>query len=354
MNQAAAKPVPDAAGNGRPLLAIRGLKTHFPIYRGLFSRVVGHVRAVDGIDLDIHRGQTLGLVGESGCGKTTAGRSILRLVRPTAGSVLFDGTDILTLGGRKLRTIRRYLQMIFQDPVGSLNPRMSVASIVGEPLEIHRLARGRRLRERVGELLARVGLDPEDMNRYPHEFSGGQRQRIGIARAIALNPRLIVCDEPVSALDVSIQSQILNLLADLRDEFHLSYLFIAHNLSVVRHFCNEVCVMYLGKIVEIAPVDQLYESPRHPYTQALLASAPQADPSARSDRVVLSGEVPSPADPPSGCAFHPRCPFATEHCRLATPHLTTKQGLSPDHMVACHHADEVLSWSDIPRRKPQV
>jgi len=337
--------------NGEPLLTVRDLKTHFPIRRGLFSRVVGHLRAVDGISLDIHRGQTLGLVGESGCGKTTAGRSILRLIPPTAGSVRFDGADVLTLRGRKLRTVRRHLQMIFQDPVGSLNPRMTIAAIVGEPLEIHRLARGRRLRERVGDLLQRVGLDPGDMNRYPHEFSGGQRQRIGIARAIALNPRLIVCDEPVSALDVSIQSQILNLLTDLRDEFRLSYLFIAHNLAVVRHFCDRVAVMYLGRIAEIAPADQLYDGPRHPYTQALLASAPVPDPAIRTGRIVLRGEVPSPADPPSGCAFHPRCPFATEHCRLATPHLTTKRGLAPDHLVACHHADEVLSWADVPRKK---
>ncbi len=337
--------------NGEPLLTVRDLRAHFPIHKGLFSRVVGHVRAVDGISFEIRRGRTLGLVGESGCGKTTTGRSILRLIEPTDGGIHFDGVDLLELTKPQLRAARRNMQIIFQDPVGSLNPRMSVGAIVGEPLQVHRIARGKAVRDRVGDLLERVGLSAGDANRYPHEFSGGQRQRIGIARAIALKPKFIVCDEPVSALDVSIQSQILNLLADLRDEFGISYLFIAHDLAVVRHFCHDVAVMYLGKIAEIAPAERIYAEARHPYTLALLKSIPEPDPAKRGERIILRGEVPSPADPPTGCPFHTRCPAVTDHCRLAVPRLETKPGLAPNHLVACHHADEPTDLTPPARKK---
>jgi len=291
----------------QPLLKIEDLCTHFPVRRGLLRHTVGHIRAVDGVSLSIGRGQTLGLVGESGCGKSTVGRTILRLIPATSGRVVFDEQDVFAANRGSLKKLRRQMQIVFQDPVGSLNPRMTVGKIIGEPILVHRLAQGSELEDRVAGLMRRVGLSPEYAQRYPHEFSGGQRQRIGIARALALEPRFIVCDEPVSALDVSIQSQILNLLSDLQDELSLSYLFIAHNLAVVEHFCDHVAVMYLGRIVEIADRDSLYAHPSHPYTQALLSAAPQPKPNQKSKRIVLLGEVPSAINPPSGCAFHPRC-----------------------------------------------
>ena len=300
-----------------PLLQVRNLKTHFPIRRGFLSRTVGHVKAVDGVSFELFPGKTLGLVGESGCGKTTVGRSILRLIAPTSGEVRFKGEDFLQYRGRELRQLRRKMQIIFQDPVSSLNPRMTIGKIVGEPLEVHHIARGKANRDMVGQLLSRVGLDPAYASRYPHEFSGGQRQRIGIARAISLSPDLIVCDEPVSALDVSIQSQILNLLDDLQKELGIAYLFIAHNLAVVEHFSDEVAVMYLGKIVEIAPSADLYKNPKHPYTVALLSAVPLPDPRPTKLRIVLPGEVPSPANPPCGCPFHPRCPLTRDRARQA-------------------------------------
>jgi oligopeptide transport system ATP-binding protein len=294
------------------ILVVEGLKTHFPVRSGLFSRVKGYVHAVDGVDLMIPRGRTLGLVGESGSGKTTVGRTILRLIQATAGRVLFDGRDVFALPSGELRALRRRMQIIFQDPVGSLNPRMTVGDIVSEPLKIHRVVPRRDIRSRVGEMLSRVGLSPAYAKRYPHEFSGGQRQRIGIARALASGPDFIVADEPVSALDVSIQAQILNLLRDLQDELGLSYLFIAHNLAVVEHFADEVAVMYLGRIVERASRRSLYEFPTHPYTQALLAAAPQPVPRRRAETIRLVGEIPSPINPPSGCVFHTRCPLTRQ------------------------------------------
>jgi oligopeptide transport system ATP-binding protein len=290
-----------------PLLQVRDLRTYFPIKRGVLSRTVGHIKAVDGVSFDIQPGKTLGLVGESGCGKTTVGRSILRLIAPTSGSVLYKGNDFLAYKGKELRQLRRHMQIIFQDPVGSLNPRMRVGNIIGEPIQVHGLANGQQKRDMVFALLRRVGLDPSDADRYPHEFSGGQRQRIGIARALALSPDFIVCDEPVSALDVSIQSQILNLLADLRQEHGIAYLFLAHNLAVVEHFSDDVAVMYLGRIVEKASAKELYSNPKHPYTMALLSAVPEPDPRRKTGRIVLGGEVPSPANPPTGCPFHPRC-----------------------------------------------
>ena len=321
-----------ASGNGN-LLEVRGLKKHFSIRRGVFSRISGWVRAVDGVDLTIREGETLGLVGESGSGKTTTGRCILRLIEPTAGSIRFDGVDLLSLSPSEMRKMRRKLQVIFQDPYGSLNPRMTVGSIVGEPLAIHKIARGKERQERVGELLRRVGLDPSMMRRYPHEFSGGQRQRIGIARALALRPKLIICDEPVSALDVSIQAQIINLLMDLQEDFSLTYLFIAHDLSVVEHISDRVAVMYLGKIVELADSETLYRDPRHPYTQALLSAIPVPDPDALHTRIPLKGDLPSPAAPPSGCSFHTRCPVAVEICPRVEPPLLELGGR---HLASCH------------------
>jgi len=291
------------------ILRATGLKTYFPVRKGLFSRISGWVRAVDGVDLAVRRGRTLALVGESGSGKTTVGRTILRLIPATAGSVVFDGVDVFSLRGRELRALRRRMQIIFQDPYGSLNPRMTVGSIVSEPLKVHGVVARPERRGRVGELLERVGLDADYASRYPHEFSGGQRQRIGIARALASEGDFIVCDEPISALDVSIQAQILNLLDDLQAQLGLSYLFIAHNLAVVEHFADEVAVMYLGQIVERATRDDLYAGPVHPYTKSLMSSVPRVDPSARIEHTRLPGEVPSPINPPSGCAFHPRCPL---------------------------------------------
>jgi len=315
------------------LLEVRGLRKYFPIRRGVFSRVSGHVRAVDGVDLTLRRGETLGLVGESGSGKTTTGRCILRLLEPTAGTVVFDGVDLLALSPREMRRARRQLQVIFQDPYSSLNPRMRIGSIVGEPLAIHKIAKGSEREHRVADLLCKVGLDPSAMRRYPHEFSGGQRQRIGIARALALNPKLIICDEPVSALDVSVQAQVVNLLMDLQDEFSLTYLFIAHDLSVVEHISDRVAVMYLGKIVEVADAETLYRDPQHPYTRALLSAVPVPDPTVKSERIPLQGELPSPAAPPSGCAFHPRCPVAVEVCPRVEPQLLDS---GAGHLASCH------------------
>lgn len=285
----------------------------------------------------------MGLVGESGCGKTTTGRATIRLLQPDGGSVSFDGQDIFALSPNKLRRLRRHMQIVFQDPIGSLNPRMTVGDSIAEPMIVHRVARGRVLREQVAMLLERVGLSPDDMHRFPHEFSGGQCQRIGIARAIALKPKLIVCDEPVSALDVSVQSQILNLLSDLQRSYELTYLFIAHDITVVRHFCDEIAVMYLGKIVEQGAANVIHESPKHPYTQALISSAPVLSTNGQSrQRVVLESEVPSPIDPPSGCHFHPRCPFADEKCRTESPGLIPRESAAPNQLVACHYADQDL------------
>lgn len=307
-----------------PLLEVRDLCTYFPIRKGLFSRVIGEVKAVDGVSFKIQSGRTLGLVGESGCGKTTVGRSILRLIPHTRGQVIYKGKDFFSYQGQELRRIRRHMQIIFQDPVSSLNPRMTVGNIIGEPIVVHRIAKGREKDELVASLLQKVGLHPQDALRYPHEFSGGQRQRIGIARALSLSPELIVCDEPVSALDVSIQSQVLNLLADLQDELKIAYLFIAHNLAVVEHFSDEVAVMYLGRIVEHAPAKDLYRHPKHPYTLSLLSAVPEPDPRPKRRRIVLSGEVPSPSNPPTGCHFHPRCPLTRQLAREASDSDTTE------------------------------
>ncbi|CAN5449267.1 dipeptide ABC transporter ATP-binding protein [soil metagenome] len=304
-----------------PLIEVRDLKTWFPIRKGILSRTVAHVKAVDGVSFQVGAGKTLGLVGESGCGKTTVGRTILRLIPATSGEVIYRGNDFFHYRGEELRKLRRHMQIIFQDPVSSLNPRMTVGNIIGEPIEVHGIAKGSEKLDRVASLLQRVGLDPGYASRYPHEFSGGQRQRIGIARAISLSPEFIVCDEPVSALDVSIQSQILNLLNDLQDELKIAYLFIAHNLAVVEHFSDDVAVMYLGRIVEKASGHELYSNPKHPYTESLLSAVPEPDPRPKKRRIVLGGEVPSPANPPTGCAFHPRCPLA----RVAAENASEKE-----------------------------
>jgi oligopeptide/dipeptide ABC transporter ATP-binding protein len=303
---------------GAPLLEVRDLRTWFPIKKGVFQRTAGYVKAVDGVSFQVQAGKTLGLVGESGCGKTTVGRTILRLIRATGGEVSYKGIDFFGYHGEELRRLRRQMQIIFQDPVSSLNPRMTIGNIIGEPLTVHGIARGREREDMIAGLLARVGLDPSYAVRYPHEFSGGQRQRIGIARAIALSPDFIVCDEPVSALDVSIQSQILNLLDDLQRERKIAYLFIAHNLAVVEHFSDEVAVMYLGRIVEKAGRTELYANPKHPYTIALLSAVPEPNPRPTKTRIVLGGEVPSPSNPPSGCPFHPRCQLTREAAKQAS------------------------------------
>jgi oligopeptide transport system ATP-binding protein len=320
------------------LVRVENLKKHFPIMKGVFRRQVGAVRAVDGVTFDIHRGETLGLVGESGSGKSTTGRVILQLDHVTDGVVLFEGKDLTQTTGNDLRSLRPRMQMIFQDPHASLNPRMTVASIIGEPLREHNKAKGPERKKRIEELLSLVGLEPKHANRYPHEFSGGQRQRIGIARAIALNPDFIVADEPIAALDVSIQAQVVNLLEDLQDVLGLTYLFISHDLSMVRHIADRVAVMYLGKIMELADVDRLYNSPKHPYTQALLAAVPVPDPviEATRERVILEGDIPSPANPPPGCPFNTRCPAAQERCVTEVPEW---RELEPGRWVACHFAE---------------
>ena len=341
-----------------PVIEVKDLRTHFPIRAGVLARTVNYIKAVDGVSFSLRPGKTLGLVGESGCGKTTVGRTILRLIPATGGTVQFKGKDFFAYHGRELRQIRKSMQIIFQDPVSSLNPRMTIGNIIGEPIQVHGIARGKDKDELVASLLSRVGLDPTYSTRYPHEFSGGQRQRIGIARAISLSPDFIVCDEPVSALDVSIQSQILNLLDDLQKERNIAYLFIAHNLAVVEHFSDDVAVMYLGRIVEIASGRELYTNPKHPYTTALLSAVPETNPRPTRHRIVLSGEVPSPANPPTGCPFHPRCPLTQEaaaqadakdtvqimsagrqlrvlqKCCAEVPPLEPKES-SPDHLAAC-------------------
>jgi oligopeptide transport system ATP-binding protein len=324
------------------LMQVKDLVKHFPITQGIIiQRQVGAVRAVDGISFDVHKGETLGLVGESGCGKSTTGRTILQLFRPTSGSVVFDGVDLVKLKGNDLRKMRRKMQMIFQDPYASLNPRMTISEIVGEPLIVHHVASGKDVEQRVEHLLELVGLSPTFANRFPHEFSGGQRQRIGVARALALQPSFIVCDEPISALDVSIQAQVVNLLEELQSQFHLTYLFIAHDLSMVRHISNRVAVMYLGVIVELASRDEIYLSPLHPYTQALLSAVPIPDPFAEAQRkrVILQGDVPTPTNPPSGCRFRTRCPIAQAICGESRPEF---RELKPGHSVACHFADQFV------------
>ena len=327
--------------NTETLLHVDDLKMHFPIYRGVFQRQVGAVRAVDGVSFDVKRGETLGLVGESGCGKSTTGRTILQLYKPTSGAVTFDGTNLVTLKGEQMRQMRRKMQMIFQDPYASLNPRMTVAQLVGEPLIVHSAATGAEITERVAHLLELVNLNPAFATRYPHEFSGGQRQRIGVARALALQPSFIICDEPISALDVSIQAQVVNLLEELQEQFHLTYLFIAHDLSMVKHISDRVAVMYLGVIVELATRDELYAKPLHPYTQALLSAVPIPDPvaDAKRKRTILQGDVPSPANPPSGCRFRTRCPIAEAVCAETRPEF---REIRPGHFVACFFAERFL------------
>ncbi len=331
------------------LLEVQDLKKYFPIQRGLLRRTVGYVKAVDDVSLYVREGETLGLVGESGCGKTTTGRCIIRLYEPTSGRIHFrtsvlssngeqEMVDLLSLDKEQMKLVRQEMAMIFQDPINSLNPRMTVFDIIAEPMEIHGMGRGPEVEETVVRLLEHVGLRPEHMRRYPHEFSGGQRQRIGIARALALNPRLVICDEPVSALDVSIQAQTLNLLLDLQKDFSLSYIFIAHDLSVVQHVSDRVAVMYVGKVVEMADVEHLYTNPLHPYTEALLSAVPKPDPLYKSERILMPGDVADPASPPSGCYFHPRCRYAEPICEQEPPEF---RELKPDHWVACHRADEL-------------
>lgn len=321
--------------NNDVLLRVENLVMHFPIYRGVIRRQVGAVHAVDGVSFDVRRGETLGLVGESGCGKSTTGRAILQLYKPTAGKVYFENTNLVELKGEEMRWMRRQMQMIFQDPYASLNPRMTVGEIVGEPLMVHNVASGKEIQERVEHLLDLVKMNPSFANRYPHEFSGGQRQRIGVARALALQPSFIICDEPISALDVSIQAQVVNLLEELQEQFNLTYLFIAHDLSMVRHISKRVAVMYLGGIVELADRDALYKEPLHPYTQALLSAVPIPDPvaDAKRKRIILEGDVPSPVNPPSGCRFRTRCPIAEAICAEQRPEFREAR---PGHFVACH------------------
>jgi peptide/nickel transport system ATP-binding protein len=325
-----------SSNGSAPLIEVRHVKKYFPIRKGVLQREVARVHAVDDVSFSVREGETLGLVGESGCGKSTLGRTIVRLLQPTAGEIVFDGRPIQTLKPGALRPLRRQMQMVFQDPYASLNPRKRVGSIIGDPLKIHKMGSARERKAQVEQLLETVGLSPEHYNRFPHEFSGGQRQRIGIARALALRPRLVVADEPVSALDVSIQSQMLNLLEDLQDEFGLTYVFIAHDLGVVRHVSDRIAVMYLGKLVELSPAEELYQRPIMPYTEALLSAVPIPDPdlAAKRERIVLEGDVPSPIDPPSGCRFHPRCRYATDVCRQVEPPLAD---YGNGHLAACHH-----------------
>ena len=332
---------------GEPIVSVKGLKKHFPIMKGLFRRQVGAVRAVDGVSFDIYPGETLGLVGESGSGKSTTGRVILQLDDATEGSITFEGVELTETKGTKLRKLRPRMQMIFQDPHASLNPRMTVARIIGEPLTEHAAASGNERRDKIEELLSLVGLQPKHANRYPHEFSGGQRQRIGIARAIALNPDFIVADEPIAALDVSIQAQVVNLLEDLQDVLGLTYLFISHDLSMVRHIADRVAVMYLGQIMELTDVDTLYNNPLHPYTQALLSAVPVPDPTieATRERVILEGDIPSPSNPPPGCPFNTRCPVVQDRCREEKPEW---REIDPGHWVSCHFAESVGPLVEIP------
>ncbi len=332
----------DTLVGSKTLVDVRDLKMHFPLTRGIiFQRVVGHVRAVDGVSFSIERGQTLGLVGESGSGKTTIGRTIVRLYKPTGGQVLFGDTDLAKLGGEELRQIRRRVQMVFQDPYASLNPRYTIGSLIAEPMHVYNIGSSSEIREKTAELLSVVGLRAEYIDRYPHEFSGGQRQRIAVARALAINPEFVIADEPVSALDVSVRAQVLNLLQRLQKQFDLTYLFVSHDLSVVRHVADRIAVMYLGKIVELSDRDELYAAPKHPYTQALLSAVPIPDPKVekRRQRIILSGDLPSPINIPSGCRFHTRCPMAQQICREVEPAFEAKEGR--EHYAACHFSEEV-------------
>jgi oligopeptide transport system ATP-binding protein len=337
--------------NPETLIEVKDLKMYFPVTKGIvLRRKVGDVKAVDGLTFSIRKGETLGLVGESGCGKSTTGRALIQLYKPTTGEVIFHGTDLTKLPAEQMRQMRRKVQMIFQDPYASLNPRMTVGDIIAEPIMVHNLRKGKEaVRERVQELLKLVGLNPYFINRYPHEFSGGQRQRIGIARALAVEPEFVVCDEPVSALDVSIQAQILNLLEDLQNQLGLTYLFIAHGLAAVKHISDRVAVMYLGKIVEIAAGEQLYHTPTHPYTQALLSAVPIPDPDLERTRarIILTGDVPSPLNPPSGCRFHTRCPIATEQCKQEEPEL---KDIGGGHMVSCHRSSEAIALMAVDKK----